>query len=315
MKRIESSEKAVKAIGLVLLALALIACNLPVQLFASTKEPAAGNSTGMVEKATLPSKPAATQKAAVKVNVPSPDKVGDTYISPVDGMEMVAVPAGDFLMGSDNTEADEAPQHEVYLDGFWMDETEVTNAMYEKCVTGGGCTAPYKTSSLLNEAYYGNPKFADSPALWISWDQAMSYCQWAGRKLPTEAEWEKAARGKDGQTYPWGEEAPTGSLANFYEKGLQDVEPVGKNPAGASPYGALDMAGNVWEWVTDWYSETYYASSPAENPQGPESGRLHIIRGGDFNDGSYYIRASVRGQNASVNPWSDFGFRCDLPAK
>ena len=203
--------------------------------------------------------------------------IDSTMVNPVDGAEMVYVPAGEFLMGSEDEDADsdEDPEHTVYLDAYWIYKHEVTNAQYRQCVDEGECDVP----SNVNQ--FNNPDFDDHPVVFVSWYDADAYCQWAGGRLPTEAEWEKAARGTDGRKFPWGEESPTCSLAQFRDCS-GETKPVGSFPAGASPYGALDMAGNVWEWVGDWYDGGYYSQSPSENPQGPDSGEYRVIRGGSW---------------------------------
>lgn len=225
-----------------------------------------------------------------------------------DGMLLVYVPAGEFLMGSlagEGDENDEAPQHTVALAAFWIDRTEVTNTMFAACVEAGAC----------RDVAHPRPDRAehpDFPAQGVPWTQAAAYCEWAGRRLPTEAEWEKAARGTDGRLYPWGDAEPDGSRVNF-DKQIGDVANVGSFPAGASPYGALDMAGNVYEWVSDWYGAEYYAASPNENPAGPEAGMQRVLRGGNWNSLADNLRTANRfwafpGRN-------DFdGFRCAADA-
>ncbi len=168
----------------------------------------------------------------------------------------------------------EEPIHQVYLDAFWIDQTEVTNVMYSKCVQDGKCNPPTSTKSYTRADYSGNSQFDNYPVIFISWHDADTYCSWADRRLPTEAEWEKAARGTDARAYPWSNDPPNTDLLN-YKHAFEDTTAVGQFPKGASPYGALDMAGNVWEWTADWYGETYYAVSPESNPSGPESGTLH----------------------------------------
>jgi formylglycine-generating enzyme required for sulfatase activity len=265
--------------------------------------------------------------APTETPIPSPTPTTVvTEISSKDGMALVFVPAGEFLMGSSRAEdpetlEEELPQHTVYLDAFWIDQTEVTNAQYALCVAdGGACTSPVNISSLTRSSYYDNFQYASYPVVFVSWSQAAAYCAWAGRRLPTEAEWEKAARGSDGRIYPWGN-AFDGTKANYcdincingwkgpFDDGYTDTSPVGEYPAGASPYGAFDMAGNVYEWVADWY-EPYRRTSQV-NPTGPETGLERIIRGGSWGDDTAHIRAAVRSHISAQDYWMNFiGFRC-----
>jgi formylglycine-generating enzyme required for sulfatase activity len=228
-----------------------------------------------------------------------------TRVSEVDGMTLMRVPAGEFLMGSDNRDAeaapDEKPQHPVYVDAFWIDRNEITNALYARCVEAGKCSLPV----MPGERFYEK---LNQPVQGVAWTQAVDYCQWAGRRLPTEAEWEKAGRGTDGRLYPWGNTPPSEQQANFdfLFDGLIDV---GQLPVGASPYGALDMAGNVWEWTADRYDENYYAKSPYKNPTGPESGTTRVVRGGAWNTVLRAIRVTNR--HWAFPGRDDFmGFRC-----
>jgi len=237
-----------------------------------------------------------------------------TQISRVDGMKLLYVPAGKFQMGS----SDYGPIHTVDLDAFWIDQTDVTNAMFAKYVaSNGGNEPPLKTSSNTRKSYFQNSQYANYPVIYVSWDQADAYCKWAGRQLPTEAQWEKAARGTDGRTYPWGEGIDK-SKANYDPAGQKwdndDTSKVGSYPAGASPYGALDMAGNVWQWVADWYESSYYAGSPDQNPTGPDSGTARVARGGSAGNDSSLINSAAR---LDVDPLEqDFstGFRCAMSA-
>ena len=224
-------------------------------------------------------------------------------------MTLLYVPEGEFEMGSaeDDPDAwdDEKPRHMVFLSAYRIDQTEVTNAMYRACVEAGECDAPSCSD------YYNNSDYSNHPVVCVSWNDATAYCEWAGRRLPTEAEWEKAAGGTDSRKWPWGNEPPTGDLANIYDNddGYDRTSPVGNYPAGASPYGALDMAGNVWEWVNDTYASDYYASSPNANPQGPTSQGVKVLRGGSW---FFTVRGSrARDRGALADFRGDTrGFRC-----
>jgi serine/threonine-protein kinase len=220
----------------------------------------------------------------------------------MDGMVQVYVPTEDFLMGSLRGNDNELPQHTVYLDDYWIDKYEVTNEQYRQCVQASFCTLP-------GGGIYDYDNYPNFPVIYVDWDQAKSYCRWVDRRLPSEAEWEKAARGTDGRIYPWGNQAPDTSLANYY-RFISFIDEVGSSPAGASPYGALDMAGNVWEWVNDWFSANYYGISPSRNPQGPSSGTNRVLRGGSWNYDSGYVRSAYRYWNKPDSQTNYFGFRC-----
>jgi formylglycine-generating enzyme required for sulfatase activity len=240
-------------------------------------------------------------------------------------MPQVYVPAGVFRMGGMDVRRapNELPEHDVKLDAFWMDQLEVTNAMFALCVDAGVCEPPQNFRSQRRDSYFGNPEFRDYPVVYLSWGQAISYCEWAGRRLPTEAEWERAARGDDFRTFPWGEDKADGTLANFNML-VGDTSRVGTYPAGASPFGVLDMAGNVAEWVNDFYSFNY-SLEDILNPTGPltSSSFNRVVRGGSLGDAEINIRVSKRssvlGSNLNAAPDSssylgDFspriGFRC-----
>jgi serine/threonine-protein kinase len=235
--------------------------------------------------------------------IPSSDIIR-VWVSEMDGMETASVPAGEFVMGSlDGAgEDDEYPQRIVYLDEYWIDRTEVTNAQYRRCVETGACTAP------VCETYDDAGK-SDHPVVCVSWYDAQAYCEWAGRRLPTEAEWEKAARGIDGRNYPWGNEKPNAKLANFNGE-VRGTTPVGQLQAGVSPFVALDMAGNVWEWTQDWYDPNSTSTMMRTNPQGPPSGYYRVLRGGSWVNASNEIRAANRHWSKPDVRYGSYGFRC-----
>jgi eukaryotic-like serine/threonine-protein kinase len=248
--------------------------------------------------------------------------IGSTMVSDKDGMTMVYVPAGEFLMGSTDADIalvlqscpdcnfdDEKPQHTVSLDAFWIDRTDVTNAMYAQCVIAGMCKPPSDTRSYTRPNYYRNTQYGRYPVVYVSWNDANIYCIWAGRHLPTEAQWEKAARGTNGQVYPWVNQVPSQALANFNG---DDTTEVGQYPSGASPYGALDMAGNVWQWVADWYAYDYYVNSPVQNPIGPASSSARVLRGGSWLNEVAKSRSAYRVRLGPEIRYDHIGFRCSL---
>ncbi|MBN1430671.1 MAG: formylglycine-generating enzyme family protein [Anaerolineae bacterium] len=289
--------------------------------------------------------------------VPDP---GAIRIAHKDSMEQVYIPAGEFLMGSTDADIDqtlkecseclrewfinEIPQHKVYLNAYRIDKTEVTNAMFAKFVAetgyetgaekaGGGIALDllmmeWKMVAGANWRHPQGPTMDiqgldNHPVVQMTYHDAQAYCEWAGRRLPTEAEWEKAARGADGDIYPWGNQPPTGNLLNFADRhayirmadldqddGYPFTSPVGSYPDGASPYGVLDMAGNVWERVADRYSETYDADSPLRNPTGASSGEYVLMRGGSWSRPAWYVRTAIRYRYRKENRSSGIGFRC-----
>jgi len=219
-----------------------------------------------------------------------------------DDVAMVTVPAGEFLMGSDDPGADpdEQPASKTFVDRFQIDRVEVTNARYHRCVEAGACSRPIGASS------YPDSRKADYPVSPLSWQQALAYCRWAGKRLPTEAEWEKAARGPDGRRYPWGDEFDSRRVSTDRTHGASRV---GSYPAGASPYGALDMAGNVWEWTSSLFRPYPYRADDGREDQNAQGSRVN--RGGSWFYGPPHLRASYRATaNEGYRRTDDLGVRC-----
>lgn len=242
-----------------------------------------------------------------KTNTPIPTATvtpepGFAKINPVDNARLLFIPAGEFQVGSNDGYHDESPVHMVDLDAYWMYETEVTNAQFAQFVGETG----HNNAGSSNDA-----SLAQHPVTNVSWNDAVAYCRWVGGRLPTEAEWEKAARGTDGRTYPWGDTWNARNASSVERvDGYQRTAPVGRFPGGVSPYGLQDMAGNVWEWVADWYASDYYSNSPASNPTGPASGEYRVARGGSWYDRGGNLKSAVRSYIAPVGTFDNVGFRC-----
>ena len=221
-----------------------------------------------------------------------------------DGAGVVRIPAGEFLMGNRETER-QPLEHRVYVSEFLIDKTLVTWGQFKRFAGATGTSLP------PDPPYWGIDD--DHPAVFITWEEAKAYCEWVGGRLPTEAEWEKAARGTDGRKYPWGNEEPDSQRA-VYRRNWGDVatDSVGAHPSGASPYGLLDMGGNVWEWCADWYDEKYYEVSPARDPKGPSTGRAHVVRGGSWDSRPSVLSCSCRNWGYRGYREGDFGFRCAM---
>lgn len=264
-------------------------------------------------------------------NLPKPDGIGWGGLgggkpagpTNTDGAETILIPGGTFWMGSETTEVDadddEMPRHQVTLDGFYIYTHEVTNEMYAACVVAGGCL-PVRTLESGPTSHHDDPTYVENPISGVDWLMARDYCVWAGGRLPTEAEWELAARGTESLRYPWGEEDPGCDRVNMIGCIVPpDTVEVGSYEWGNSPYDVWDMAGNVWEWVNDWYDEDYYHLSASSNPIGPYYGELKAARGGGLYSGPVQMRTAAR---VGANPhrgYDDVGFRCvpeaeDLPS-
>lgn len=229
-----------------------------------------------------------------------------SYITGRDGAPMVLIPAGEFTMGSNEVE-DEQPIHQVHVDAFYMDKFEVTTERYAAFLKATQLAPPRHWNEVRR------PQDGNRPVIGVTWFMADNYCRWAGKRLPTEAEWEKAARGTDGRTYPWGNEEPTNERGNFGKprwSGYETLTPVDSFRAGNSPYGISDMAGNVWEWVADWYDLAYYQSSPPKNPKGPAHGESRSLRGSGWNYEGLLARSADRNHDDPTAGISSYGFRC-----
>lgn len=277
----------------------------------ATQVPAAGPAATELSAPTEPlvNVPTATQAVIVEgaptlevIDLGGPVmEIGATYPY-VDGSTLVAVPGGEFIMGYGN---EDNLEHRVTLGGFWIYRNEVTNGQYALCVTLGKCSPP-DTNANTN---FLKPLRRNDPVNGVSWDQAQAYCQFVNGRLPTEAEWEKTARGPNGNIYPWGDAAASCDLANI-GRCNPETTAVTAHPKGASFYGAVDLSGNVFEWVGDWFSSQYYHTSPAENPLGPETGVYRSVRSTAFHSDFYLAEAARRFRELPVKQRDDLGFRC-----
>ncbi len=297
---------------------------------APTETPAPPTATSIPPTATNTSVPPTdTPIPPTATNTPIPPTATTTPAPPMPTPSapegMVFVPAGEFTMGSNDGRGDEQPVHTVYLDAYWIDKYEVTNAQYVRFLNSlgghkGQCSGQdcietkdvYDHSHILYEGrqYVMESGYENHPVIAVTWYGAAAYCAWQGKRLPTEAEWEKAARGTSGWTFPWGNRGPDCSKTNYLGCVGSSVE-VGSKPTGASPYGAQDMAGNVWEWCADWYASDYYVTSPSRNPTGPLNSESKVVRGGSWSAIDGYIRTDVRINHTPPSDTRyDVGFRC-----
>jgi len=311
-------------IGIAGMGLALVAALI---LFSMRNTPLQPPATDISTKTLAPivSSSTVTPKPT-KTFTPAPTPTlfaGATQVTNDVGVTWVYVPKGKFSMGSKKGFEDETPVHTVTLDAFWIGQTEITNAMYDLCIKSNICRPHVRT-----DYYSRDGSLPAYPTVFVSWDDAKKYCQWVGGRLPTEAEWEFAARGTDDRVYPWGNEFQC-KLGNFDDEtaldkevvsggpncdGYQYLAPVGIFPGNISPYGALDMAGNVWEWVSDWYGK--YEKEAAVNPVGPKTGDRRVVRGGSWlNHSDALFRTSNRYSYPPDLADDNVGFRCVIPAE
>jgi formylglycine-generating enzyme required for sulfatase activity len=322
---VKNTVSVLASIGLLLLTSCGERASFVTEVAVASTETPLPPMTAAIPPTAIPIPPTETPLPPAPTPTPQPTRtpmpvLADGVVTrPNDGMTMVHVPAGEFLMGSSDADAgaaeNEKPQHTAYLDAYWIDQTEVTNAQYRRCVEDGACQVP----GCWDDSDFNA---ADQPVVCVRWEDARDDCAWAGARLPTEAEWEKAARGTDARIYPWGNRFD-GSKLNYCDRncayGWADVDvddgyaqtaPVGSFPAGASPYGALDMAGNAWEWVADWYEADYYAMAQAENPLGPDTGDYPVLRGGSWLHNRDWARSAYRSFGDPGFGNVPHGFRC-----
>jgi len=295
-------------LGILTIGLLILACNSPFLKSESGSEstPTEDTDNLATRNPSTPDTDEATE-TPIDVEVPQPE-LGST-MRWIDNSLLVYIPPDEFIMGHDD---EDNPEHVVYLDGFWIYRTEVTNRMYLNCIVLEECSPPAVDPALPNME---DPELADHPVVGVQWDQAVEYCQFVGGYLPTEAQWEKTARGTDGRIFPWDdpwddeELEPTCELLNF-DDCEEETTPVRDYPLGASPYDVFDMAGNVFEWVSDWYEEDYYNEAPFDNPMGPEYGEDRSVRGSTFRSGSEQVESSLRYFLDPEEYRNDLGFRC-----
>ena len=295
---------------------AVVACNLPFKIVPNfTATP-----TTQATRTLLP--PTASQALIEAAqSTPKPENI-DILIDVVpaigsvltwfDYSNYVYVPSGEYITGKDtSTQADYSSQHSVSLDGFWIQQTEVTNQQYAQCVSDGKCSPPGQEPDV--PYWFESLYESNHPVVGVTWFQAREYCSYMQGRLPTEAEWEAAARGPEGKIFPWGGDKPNCNYLNV-NGCLESEEPydILSNPFGASDFYAYEMAGNVFEWVEDWYAKDYYASSPSENPTGPLDGRKKVYRGGSYKSTGDEVGSYLRFSTEPENQSSDIGFRCVL---
>jgi serine/threonine protein kinase/formylglycine-generating enzyme required for sulfatase activity len=308
-----------------------ISFSLPARLIASAEATESPTNTPAPTSTPMPTEtpvPTATPLQAAE-STPVPPlavvslEVGSSAFRIQDGAIMQFVPAGTFLMGTDEVNRNQAdrPQHSVYLSDYWIDRTEVTNAQYALCVAEGRCEPPITTR------YYEDANFADYPVAYLQYESAAAYCLWMAGKtgqvigLPSEAQWEKAAAwdpvAEVAYRYPWGNEAASPELLRYvFSPAPYPAAPVGSFPAGASPYGVLDMAGNVMEWVADWFDASYYQRTGVSvDPVGPQTGTARITRGGSWSRDGAFAVSTLRNPTRATTYGEDIGFRCALSAE
>jgi formylglycine-generating enzyme required for sulfatase activity len=332
VNRLAPSTSSLKLFGIAIAALMVLAIGFAATRFIPSLSESASIETSVITSApmegisksteipvapiTSKDSPTPTEEAPTPIPAEATTATANALLTEMTdgkGVEMVLVPAGTFQMGGGdpNAKSDEKPVHPVTLDAYYIDKFEVTNARYKVCVDAGVCVQPKHTYFFFNlpkQIYYGNLQYDHYPVVFVNWNMAKAYCEWRDARLPTEAEWEKAARGNlDTRIYPWEGNDLTCQEANF-QQCVDRTSEVGNLPDGRSPFGTYDMAGNVWEWVADWYSANYYQNTADHNPLGPNVGQSRVLRGGSW--AKYDVRVSNRARLAPYSTTFDIGFRC-----
>ena len=288
--------------ALMIAAIVLGACNLGAATPTATQAPVDQDQPPTAtESPTLTEVPVASP-TIIPVDLSGPPMEVGSKFTYVDGSVIVAVPGGQFVMGYGGFDN---PEHPVNISGFWIYRAKVTNAQYALCVMSGLCSLPDPAD---NPAYI-DPLLGNNPVVGVTYDQAAAYCAFVHGRLPTEAEWEKTARGPDGNIYPWGDATPNCDLANIANC-VRKTTSVKEYPQGQSYYEALDMAGNTYEWVADWYSPTYYGESPTDDPLGPDTGKKRSVRSNAFDSPAYEAESARRFSASPNDARSNLGFRC-----
>lgn len=334
----ERDRKLSPALGLfIFLGLLLASCAGPATVGQPTSIPTVAIPLSPTQTVQEPTSTPPEPTLTPTLDATATPSIGSSRVIEIDGMVQVYVPAGEFTMGTDDADAKksleggvaypEIPMHKVYLDGYWVDKYEVTTGQYASCVDAGACENPHLFTSGDAELphyrpkYFRNPEYRNYPVIWVSWYQGTGYCKWAGRRLPTEAEWEKAARGTDGRRYAWGNDPLSSTVANLcdidcplpqangeYNDGFPVTAPVGSLPDGASPYGAMDMAGNVWEWTSSLIMD--YPYNATDGREDPNVVGKRVWRGGSWTNGYWWMRASLRYRSVDWYQNYNLGFRC-----
>lgn len=312
----QNNNKLLFFMGVLVTFFAVMACNLPFKIVPNFTPTPPVEATHTFILPTITQTP--TKTVLITPTLENQGKLGDaipalgSVLTWIDYSNFVFVPSGEYTIGKDSAnQVDFSPRHSVSLNGFWIQQSEVTNQQYAQCVADGKCNPPIQEPEV--PYWYEYPYDGNHPVVGVTWFQAREYCQYIKARLPSEAEWEAAARGPVGKIYPWGGDKPNCNYLNF--KGCLDPSaPVDilSYPFGASDFYALDMAGNVYEWVEDWYAKDYYASSPSENPTGPLDGRKRGYRGGSYTSSSDEIGSFMRFAIEPEYQAPDIGFRCAL---